>query len=286
MIEKLKNNIYRFESAQNTFSNDGLYKALLDVVMTEEIPSNIGGWRIGTFPMSRRMYPKGTKFCRVRKLEFNKHEFTYDDFWEPPKKYINAGRINKKSEQLLYMTEGEVASPMEEVGIQPEDNFIIMFYEAKNDISFTEIGWDIIKSETHGEVGLLIKKFLDRNFSKKGSDAYRLSEVIAKNINISKSPGWCYPSVARRGGINICLKIENKPMLELFGVQCCYMPPSGTFKTEAVCDIKNTERIRMIVDKNEVDIMVERIFDRFKSPVDSSHLKNYNMDPQVEFIIV
>ncbi len=286
MIEKLKNNIYRFESAQNTFSNDGLYKALLDVVMSAIIPSKIGDWRIGTFPMSRRIYPKGTKFCRVRKLDFNQHEFTYNDFWEPPREIINAGRINKKSEQLLYMTEGEVRSPMEEIGIKSGDNFIIMFYEAKSDISFTEIGWDIIKSETHGEIGLLIKQFLDRNFSKKGSDAYRLSEIIAKNINISKSFGWCYPSVARIGGVNICLKVENKPMLELFGVQCCYMPPSGVFKIEAVCDIKNTDEIRMIIDQDEVDILAEQIFNRFKSPVDDNHLKSYNIDPQVEIIIV
>lgn len=286
MIEVLKNSIKNFETAKNTFSSDGLYQALLDVVLFEKFETTFGYCRTSTFPMHQRIYPKGTKFTRIRKLDFINHKFTYNDFWEPPKKHINKGRLNKKFEQLLYMTQGELMSPIKEVGIQTGDKFIIMLYEAKSDIILTEIGWKIIESKNHGEIGILIKQFLDRNFSKKGSDAYILSELIAKKVNSSNAHGWCYPSIARESGINVCLKIEYKPNIELFGVQCCEMLPNGEIATKSVCDLTDKENIISITDPEQVTKHIEFMINKFTETVDSSHLELYNTTTKIEIIKV
>ncbi|OEE60193.1 hypothetical protein A1OK_11965 [Enterovibrio norvegicus FF-454] len=286
MIDELKASIKNFEAAKNTFSSDGLYLSLLDIVLFESIKTEIGNFRTGTFPMSQRIYPKGAKFTRIRKLDFIDHNFTYGDFWEPPKKYINEGRLNKKSEQLLYMTEGELMSPMKEVGIKISDKFIIMFYEARCDITLTEIGWNIIESNSHSEIGLLIKNFIDRIFSRKGSDAYLLSELVAKKINTSKAHGWCYPSIARDSGINVCLNVENKNYIELFGVQCCEMLENGKFITKAVCDVSDKESIVSITDPEQVKIAIEAMFNKFTETIDSAHLENYDTTVKYQLIEV
>jgi len=167
-----------------------------------------------------------------------------EDAWWPNKDYVSRnGRINKKYESLLYVTD-TILTAIKEKKIKIGNPFYYIEYLSKKAIRACIIGeWKSYSglNETENLKLKLYNDYLISEFSKDvgiGTEyLYRTSEIIAKKYFDQKDvqDAWCYSSIANKGGGNYCFyPYKAKECLELVGVRCCKLQPNEKFGV--VCD--------------------------------------------------
>lgn len=201
-------------------------------VITFEQPS---GARQVILPYQTCTYLCGTRFYRIRKIPSDDKKIplrsmsSIDDCWEPPTNVVGIGRLNKKNEPLLYTTVADPGIPLEELKISDNENFSLIVYEAIDDVKVNVIGASI---ETDGLdksellILSLLQDFLHHEFTRDvgiGTEyLYKTSESIAKDyfdLPAETQDAWCYPSVAKKEGYNVCFRESKRNKLKLLGVQ-------------------------------------------------------------------
>lgn len=186
-------------------------------------------------------YSKGTRFYRVRTIPAGdrtvplKSMSKVSDCWEPPKSvidagHIKAGRLNKANEGLIYATPDNPITAVEELKVSDDELFLLIVYEAVEDISVAGIGIDLspdFLSEENKLKHAMIQDFLKHEFIRDvgvGTEyLYQISESIVKDyfdLPPEEQDGWCYPSVAKKGGYyNVCFRPTIKSKIKLVGTQ-------------------------------------------------------------------
>ncbi|ENZ8140828.1 TPA: hypothetical protein ACU94I_001050 [Klebsiella aerogenes] len=185
-------------------------------------------------PMSAS-YPAGTRFYRVRSLpEDDKilplHTMSkVVDCWEPPEHVVQAGRLNRENESLLYTAPILPFVAVEEMKINDNQLFSLIVYEALEQINVTMIGQvpnvDGLNSDEALKARML-QDFLRHEFIRDvgvGTEyLYRISESIAKDyfdLPPDFQDAWCYPSVAKKGHVNVCFRKGKRDKLKFIGTQ-------------------------------------------------------------------
>ena len=202
------------------------------------------------------IYPSGTRFYRIRKVEQSDHylplkAMTFEnDAWNPPNDVITRmGRLNKIGESLLYTSPGNPFVAVEEMKIQDGERFCLIVYESIKETKVTMISlWEDDTNLTSEEnlKMRIISNFLKDEFTREVGEGtehlYKISEKITKNY-FDLPPGiiqdaWCYPSVAAKKSVNVCFRPEMaKDILKLVGVQVCFVKKSETnyiFECQAI----------------------------------------------------
>lgn len=183
-------------------------------------------------------YPIGTRFFKIRSLTAEDHYIPLlamskeQDAWNAPEEKCKIGRINKEGESLLYTSPQNPNICVEEMGINDDERFCLIVYEAVKDIQTTLIGiWENSLDYTQEEnlkmrmITNILKDLFTRDVGKGTEYWYRVSERIAKDyydLPREMQDGWCYPSIAAKLGYNVCFRPEvAKEVLRLVGVQIC-----------------------------------------------------------------
>lgn len=166
-------------------------------------------------PFAVGTFTTGNIFYRARIIEKDKEYFHDSDLWEAPQGHANRGRLNKKSESLLYMTDAlEVAK--REVGVKVHDRYLIVAYQNTKQIHLTEVGK---KSPIrHSKAEHIKMEFISKIFRTPNEYIYEITELIAKKLFHLSEDGWTYPSIASKGkGKNVCLDTTSKWKLNIIG---------------------------------------------------------------------
>jgi hypothetical protein len=185
---------------------------------------------------STAVYPKGTRFYRVRTLSSDDHyiplkEITSQkDIWNPPKEVVGLGRLNREYESLLYTSPINPSIAIEEMKIEDNSNFVLAVFESIAPVNVCNMATASNLDELTSEENIkhkLLNDFLVHEFIRDvGKDTqylYRISETIMKDYYDLPSEfqdGWCYPSVAQKNSFNVCFR-ENQAKIKLkfVGVQ-------------------------------------------------------------------
>lgn len=179
-------------------------------------------------------YPAGTRFYRVRSLPEDdkipplRTMSKVVDCWEPPEHVVQAGRLNRKNESLLYTSPLPFVA-VEEMKINDNQLFSLIVYEALEQINVTMIGQipnvDSLNSDETLKATML-QNFLRHEFIRDvgiGTEyLYRISESIAKDyydLPPDFQDAWCYSSVAKKGHVNVCFRKGKRDKLKLIGTQ-------------------------------------------------------------------
>ena len=185
-------------------------------------------------PMNAQ-YPVGTRFYRVRSLPEDDRNLPLramskvTDCWEPPEHIVRAGRLNRDNESLLYTAPSLPAVAVEEMKVKDNQLFSLIVYEALEPINVTMIGAtpnvDGLSNDEALKVRML-QDFLKHEFIRDvgvGTEyLYRISESITKDyfdLPPDFQDAWCYPSVAKKGGFNVCFRKDKRKKLKLVGTQ-------------------------------------------------------------------
>lgn len=182
-----------------------------------------------------KIYEKGTLFYRVRDLPKSKHVCITplpeikdeNDLWNPLiSECKKAGRLNKKGESLLYLTPNDRCIAVEEKKIEDDDNFVLIVYEAVEDINITPIGLNpALEGLTEDEccklsiINLFLKDEFTRDVETNSEYLYAITEIITKRyftLPNDELDGWDYPSVVDHVSKNACLypdKVRNKKLV-------------------------------------------------------------------------
>lgn len=183
-------------------------------------------------------YPAGGLFYRIRRLAPDDRAFplrgmTFEyDAWAPPASVATMQRLNKAGEPLLYTTPLNFAVAIEELRVPEDEFFSLIVYRARSEIKVAQVGLGTMPPELTEEEHFkmeLLNDFLEHEFTRevgRGTEhLYQISEIIAKDyfdLPPDAQDAWCYPSVAERGGYNVCFRPERaREKLELLGVQFC-----------------------------------------------------------------
>jgi hypothetical protein len=134
---------------------------------------------------------------------------------------------------LLYTAPIQPHIAVEELKIEEGQLFSLIVYEAVSQVNVTVIGVSPIVKELSKEETLktrMIQDFLRHEFIRdvgKGTEyLYRISESIAKDyfdLPPDFQDAWCYPSVAKKGGYNVCFRPKTREKLKLLGVQIAFI---------------------------------------------------------------
>jgi hypothetical protein len=149
------------------------------------------------------------------------------DAWEPPSHLVSAQRLNQPGESLLY-TSSDPHVAMEETKVVDGDIIPILVYEAIEPLMVVEIGTlpqdDGLSPEEMAKLKVITQFYRDEFTLEVGQGTehlYKISEALAKKYFTLPSrfhDGWCYPSVARKGGTNVCFQPTSaKSKLSLIG---------------------------------------------------------------------
>ncbi|WP_206001524.1 hypothetical protein [Paraclostridium dentum] len=188
-----------------------------------------------------QIYPKGTKFFRVRELKGSKipnENLSFEsDFWNAPEKFITKyGRLNKPGESLLYTSPINPQVAIREVKLADNSFYAIIVYEAKADIKVNSIGMEYsyeklgIDNKQAILINDMINDFLRDEFSREVGNGteylYKISEIISKGY-FDLPPrvvqdAWAYPSIKDKLSYNVCFRPDiAKDVLELQGALIC-----------------------------------------------------------------
>lgn len=219
--EELMNKINRFKLLNIDTMSD---KDLSDEIGNILSQKDLSGMIITTLICTYSIFPKDTRFYRVRKLRNldipNDNLSKLSDFWNPPKRFItNYGRLNKPNESLLYTARNPYIA-IKETNITKNDYFALNIYKANRDVKVSWIGADInykfhnIFNKSAINIHEIYKDFLLDEFTKEVVNGqeylYRVSEHIAKNYFLCAfQDGWKYSSVKDRSEHNVCFKAES-----------------------------------------------------------------------------
>ncbi len=170
------------------------------------------------------------------------------DCWEPPKEIVKAGRLNRDKEPLLY-TSNDPCVAAEELKVKEGELFSLIVYESTDTINMTSIGLPfehsgLDKNETlkHKMIQDFLKHEFIRDVGKGTEYLYKISEVIIKDyfdLPPVMQDAWCYPSIAKKGGLNVCFRPINISKLKLIGVQITSIETKDNncfFKTKIVAN--------------------------------------------------
>lgn len=229
-INELHDKISHFRDLDfKTLSYDDIRKELLTVI-TFKTPKGV---RSILTPISNS-FPSGTKFYRVRTIPEEEKTLPLEsmkfisDCWEPPKQIVKVGRLNRANEPLLY-TSSEPCVAAEELKVKEGEWFSLIVYESTDIIQVTSIGLPFEHNSLDKNELLkhkMIQDFLKHEFMRdvgKGTEyLYKISEVIIKDyfdLPPIIQDAWCYPSIAKKGGLNICFRPTSTSKLKLIGVK-------------------------------------------------------------------
>ena len=203
-------------------------------VISFEVPETPGGSRTA-LSCSSYNYPSGMRFYRVRTIPADdrsrplKTMCRVSDCWEPPANVVKSGRLNRDSEPLLYTAAESSIVAVEEMKIKEGELFSLIVYEAVEEIRATAIGFPVDAKDLTEEESLkarMIQGFLKHEFIRDvgvGTEyLYRISETIVKDyfdLPPDFQDAWCYPSIAKKGGFNVCFREGRRSKLRLIGVQ-------------------------------------------------------------------
>lgn len=188
-----------------------------------------------------QIYPKGTKFFRVRALKGsnipNQNLSFETDFWNAPEKFITKyGRLNKPGESLLYTSPINPQVAIREVKLDDNSYYAIIVYEAKTDIKVNSIGMEYnyerlgIDDKQVILINDMINDFLRDEFSREVGNGteylYKISEIISKwYFDLPPrevQDAWAYPSIKDKLSYNVCFRPDiAKEVLELQGALIC-----------------------------------------------------------------
>lgn len=190
-------------------------------------------------------YPVGTRFYRVRSLSEDDRNFPLRDMskvsdcWEAPEHIVQAGRLNRDNESLLYTAPQSPVVAVEEMKIPDNQLFSLIVYESIDPINVTMIGSEPnIEGLADDEIlkARMIQDFLKHEFIRDvgtGTEyLYRISESIAKDyfdLPPDFQDAWCYPSVAKKGSFNVCFRKEKRSKLKLIGTQIVSVQREGDY---------------------------------------------------------
>ena len=208
-------------------------------VITFDTPNG----HISVLTPSSSSYPAGTKFYRVRPLAEDDHKLPLRDMrlisdcWEPPSSIVKAGRLNKSVEALLYTAPINPSIAVEELKIPDNQLFSLIVYEAIEQVNVTSIGLPYNGPDLSKDNLLkhrMLQDFLHHEFVRdvgKGTEfLYKISESIAKNyfdLPPKLQDAWCYPSVVKKGGCNVCFRPTTRQKIRLHGVQLASVSRTG-----------------------------------------------------------
>lgn len=244
-----------FKNVRNSLSEKGLYESLLDIIL---IKDKNNGIRSRLFNIVERIYPKGTIFCRVRRKD-SLQDLTYSDFWAPPESVIQNGRLNTTGERMLYMSIGEINTPLKEIKIKNDEKFLAIYYQSEKDIILTEIGFSDPNNIDHDEV----RNILDSIFIENFDGIYKITNLIVKKINNLENFGWCYSSVANKDRINVCLKKEYQSLLNIINISQCSISKDDDFKVHSIIKVNEKEEIEVQKDKDLISKEIEILKKKF-----------------------
>ncbi|WP_333875263.1 hypothetical protein [Methylobacter sp.] len=247
-IDDLKKKFIEFEAKLSTFSDEELPAKIKDAILFDN-----KGSKVSFFQSEGREYQKGVIFYRVRRLSPSSIKLKYQDFWEPPEHAVGYGRLNKPKERLLYLTPEEPSTPIEEVGVLEGEPFLLICYVSIDVINVFGLGFGGLITEGLSKDSLiklqLIKDFIDRNFLSDRNLAYKVSSVIASDICDFNYDGWVYPSVANKGGENVCLKLSAKNKLKIEAAFICRLE-NGQIRTNYSISVGETIQVFNDWDSN------------------------------------
>ena len=151
------------------------------------------------------------------------------DCWEPPKKLVKMGRLNKDGEPILYTSPSDPRVAIGELKIPDHEWFSLIVSEAVEGVNVAIIGGDV-DVEGLDDVDALkiemIQGFLRDEFTRdvgRGTEyLYRISEIIAKDyfdMPPVMQDAWCYPSIVDKSKFNVAFRPERRAKLRLIGVE-------------------------------------------------------------------
>ena len=213
-LEELKRMIDQYESLPVDLLDERA--ALLESILFHRGKDGF----VPRFIASRRTYPPGTNFFRIRTDSgINKEELSVRDFWEPPTGG-SKGRLNLVQERLLYIADRPgVAWAEVKMDSAPFSNCLLTVYRSTKSIQVTEVGFHNTEKskefEAFKEKTDLIEEFIARCFLGSDSDefVYDISNLIAKDFLDFSLDGWCYASAVSAGGESFCLRLAAKEKL-------------------------------------------------------------------------
>lgn len=229
-----------------------------------------------------RSYQAGSNFVRIRKIQTPDEPMNQDDFWEPKEEYIKSrGRLNDAHEPMLYFCDS-IKTATKETRTQHSDTTLRIFYEFRNEVSFTEI----LMGEPfqNGEVDRIRSKFLINLFNNPSPKIYKLCNLIAKRYLNLSSDGWCYKSVANNlEGTNFCLKTSSKKKLRIVNAflfkdgapQCSYQVTEERVIPSTASEAKSTWHDFMVQSKHNKTTLI-------KTPNNSFTLKPIHLQPLLD----
>lgn len=255
-IEKIimdRKKLHHLSQIINVLSYKGLWEELRNLIF---IQKDKIGLRTASFHQKERIYPKGTVFFRIRRVN-DLTNISYADFWEPPTEFIRRGRLNLEGEPMLYMSVGEINTPLSELNIKPNENFLLIAYIANKPLILSEVGFNQDKDK---DSNIELIEFLDYHFMRTTDGAYVLSNLIAKElVKTSSSYGWCYPSTKSKNGINICLNVKYKSFIEILGALYCSID-DNEIKYHNAFKIRGEDEVSILKEKEEVSIEALRLY--------------------------
>lgn len=251
-IEEFKNKWNDFVAKDfRTFDNASIRKSIRDVMsftnpITKQTYYNIPTW---TF-----VFNKGQKFYRVRRIGNNeitvptKELSQWSDIWNPPEQCVNDyGRLNYPAESFLYTSADYPMLAVNELKLSQSEPFVLITYEAKEDIFVTIIGYHKKREyllEVENEKLNYLTSFFEDIFTKDVSDQTRYFYKVSSNLikecytlNDDTQDGWVYPSIANKKGFNVCFKPASAlKKLKITGIELCKVERSHGFLINYVVD--------------------------------------------------
>jgi hypothetical protein len=194
--------------------DESIYQSIKDCML---LP--YGELRLTAFPSGMICLCEGNRLFRARGIANAEESLTASDFWEAPAKYVKHGRLNGPQQQFLYVSD-DPFTPLQEARIGEGDFFLLTEYRIEGNLEVITIG----TGSTDAVAGLsadtrqkleLVKDFIDKHFLSSQENAYRVSSILANRLHDFGPDGWSYPSVARPGATNFCLKLHSKERLRI-----------------------------------------------------------------------
>ncbi|MDF2821607.1 MAG: hypothetical protein K0R15_2048 [Clostridiales bacterium] len=252
---KLKNLInMNFDS----MSNQAIRNEIRNLI---SFTNNITGQAYYFIPTFSYIYKCNSKFSRVRKLGNNLYEvhnrrLCKRDLWNPEVNYVKEyGRLNYPNESLLYTAEKYPEVSIKEAGVKGNDVFLLVTYEALDEISVTIAGLyqekDYFTDEENIKISQLINGISDLlklTIDESNKQLYRLTSNLIKECYYLEGyqDGWVYPSIALGKGHNVCFKptIAEKK-LKVYSAEICTLDEEHLFSVRYVLgDLENENTLK------------------------------------------
>ncbi|EXR29133.1 hypothetical protein ACWPO4_04890 [Acinetobacter nosocomialis] len=196
-----------FENFDEKIGLEGYYRYIMNSFFPN---SNENSFDFCQFKAESRIFKKGSRFFRVRKLTeddlkrfFNKNEkINKKEFFPPKPEIIDIGRFNSANERVLYLAEQAIVA-IKECDIKNEDHFLLSIMSIKTDMSFIHL-----KKDNPNKLTQILYKLLnssDRRF-------YPLiNKIYSKLLDFTEMNGIIYDSVKFEGNSifrNLVIKNE------------------------------------------------------------------------------